>query len=187
MKLSRKYARFAILVSLSIGLVAGAYGQSSAYTDGGSSGISAADLRSLRAIKGAVAVPTLLPAGYELKQVDIQAPEAHIIAFTLVYANAQGDAFKIESNNEALGDMAVRRQVKGTTNLFRDPAQETGVFYTGRDRSDSRTVASEWLCSTKKYQPKGAIPQCFQFLSESSGVTPAMAMKVMSSLRYLSR
>ena len=83
--------------------------------------------------------------------------------------------------------MAVKREVKGKSTYFKDSAQEATIFYAGRDKNDARTVASEWLCSIPKYQPKTSIAQCFQFLSEGSALSPAEAMKVMSSLRYLKR
>ena len=159
--------------------------QADPYTNGQAALLSTANIKSLTALKAAIAVPTYVPAGYKLKKVWIQAPEADIVAFSFRYEDAAGKAFTIESNNEALGDMEVKREIHGMSKLFKDSAQETGDFYVGHDENDAKTVASEWLCSTSKYQPKGTSPQCFQFLSEN--LPPADAMKIMSSLRYLKR
>ena len=150
-----------------------AQSKGSVYTDGKTAMLSAANIQKLAAVKAAVAVPTFLPAGYKVKKVWIQKPEGHIVAFSIRYENAAGKYFTIESNNEALGDMAVKREVKGESSLFKDSAQENGIFHAGHDENDAKTVASEWLCSIQKYQPKGSIPQCFQLLSESKSITPA--------------
>lgn len=161
--------------------------QDAAYTDGKAALLAASNIKKLAALNAAIALPTYIPAGYKFKKIWIQKPEAHIIAFSITYENAAGETFTIQSNNEALGDMAVKREVKGESKYFRDSAQEAGEFYTGPDQNDAKTVASEWLCSTKKYQPKSSISQCFQLLSETRSVSPAEAMKIVSSLRYLKR
>jgi hypothetical protein len=176
-----------VLLTVSIVLAFGAIAsaQTDEYTDGQAALLTAANIKSLSALKAAVAVPTYVPAGFKLKKVWIQKPEADIVAFSFRYEDAVGKSFTIESNNEALGDMAVKREIRGMSKIFKDSAQETGEYHVGHDQNDAKTVASEWLCSTTKYQPKGSTPQCFQFLSES--LTPAEAMKVISSLRYLKR
>jgi hypothetical protein len=172
------------LVVFAVG-VAAASAQSDDYTDGQAAQLSAANIKSLGVLKAAVALPTYLPAGYKLKKVTIQKPEADIVAFSFNYEDAAGKSFTIESNNEALGDMAVKREVRWSSKLFKDTAQESGDFHAGHDENDAKTVASEWLCSTSKYQPKGSTPQCFQLVSQS--LSPAEVMKVMASLRYLKR
>lgn len=159
-----------------------------AYTDGNSALLAAAQLADLKKLNAAVAVPTYVPAGFKLKSVEIQPAEAHIVAFSINYADAGGKAFQIQSNNEALGDMAVKREVKGRNRYFLDSAQETAVFFTGHDADDAGTVASEWLCNPKKYQPaKTEYAQCFQLLSSAKSISPAEALKIMQSLRYLKR
>lgn len=156
-----------------------------AFTDGKSALLSVEQIKNLKKLKAAVAVPTYIPAGYQLKAVEIQEPEAHIVAFSISYENAAGKSFQIQSNNEALGDMAVRREIKGKSVYFADTTQESAEFYTGRDENDIDTIASEWLCSLEKYQPKGSlIQQCFQLLSDKN-ISPDEAMKIMKSLRYL--
>ena len=149
--------------------------------------LSAANIKKFGALNAAVAVPTYIPKGYKFKKLEIQAPEAHIIAFSIIYAGAAGKTFTIESNNEALGDMAVKREVKGQSSYFKDSAQETGEFHAGHDQNDAKTVASEWLCSVPEFQPKKSIAQCFHLLSNSKSIAPAEAMKIMNSLRYLKR
>lgn len=157
-----------------------------AYTDGKGSLLTADQLAKLAKLNAALAVPTFIPEGYKLSKLEIQPPEQHIIVFTITYAGPAGKTFNIESNNEGLGDMAVKREVKGTSSYFQDSALETSEFYTGHDEHDANTVASEWLCSPKKYWPKTSkIQQCYQFLSDSKALSPADAMKVMQSLRYL--
>ncbi len=156
-----------------------------AFTDGKSALLSAEQIKNLKKLKAAVAVPTYIPAGYQLKAVEIQEPEAHIVAFSIVYENEKGKSFQIQSNNEALGDMAVRREISGQSVYFADTTQESAEFFTGRDENNAETVASEWLCSLEKYQPKGSlISQCFQLLSDAN-ISPDEAMKIMKSLRYL--
>jgi hypothetical protein len=158
-----------------------------AYTDGKPALLTAANIQKLVALKAAIAAPTYVPAGYAVKKVWIQKPEAHIVAFSITYESPAGKSFTIQSNNEALGDMAVKREIKGESVYFKDSAQENGEFHTGHDENDAKTVASEWLCSIEKYQPKGSIPQCFQLLSNAKSVSPAEAMKIMNSLRYLKK
>src|SRR5439155_21281630 len=153
--------------------------QTDPYTDGQAALLSTANIKSLTALKAAIAVPTFVPAGYKLKKVWIQAPEADIVAFSFRYEDTSGKSFTIESHNVALGDMAVKPEIRGMSKIFKDSAQETGEFHVGHDQNDAKTVASEWLCSTSKYQPKGTSPQCFQFLSQS--LQPADAMKIMNS------
>lgn len=157
-----------------------------AYTDGKGSLLTAAQLAKLAKLNAASAVPTFIPEGYKLVRFEIQPPEQHIVVFTMTYAGPSGKTFKIESNNEGLGDMAVKREVKGKASYFQDSALETSEFYTGHDEHDANTVASEWLCSPKKYWPNTSkIQQCYQFLGDSKALSPADAMKVMQSLRYL--
>jgi hypothetical protein len=159
-----------------------------AYTDGISAQLVAAQLADLKKLNAAIAVPTYVPAGYKIKSVEIQPAEAHIVAFSINYADAGGKAFQIQSNNEALGDMAVKREVKGRNRYFLDSAQETADFFTGHDANDAGTVASEWLCNPKKYQPTTTeYAQCFQLLSNAQSISPAEALKIMESLRYLKR
>jgi len=52
--------------------------------------------------------------------------------------------------------MAIKREVKINNVYFTDTAQESAEFYAGHDENDANTIASEWLCSTKKYHPKKA-------------------------------
>lgn len=173
------------IVSASLPIFSGA-----AYDDGKASMLSDAQIANLKKLNAAVAVPTYVPAGYKIKNVEIQEPEAHIVAFSIVYQDASGKSFTIESNNEALGDMAVKREVKGSTDLFLPLSRDvkTTEFYAGHDENDPNTVASEWLCSIETYQPKKSkISQCFQLLSDSKSISPAEAVKIMQSLRYLKR
>ena len=164
----------------------GAAPNDTAYTDGKGSLLSADQLAKLAKLKAAIAIPTSIPDGYKLARFDIQPPEAHIVVFTLTYAGPAGKTFKIESNNEGLGDMAVKREVKGTSRFFQDTALETAEFYTGHDENDANTVASEWLCTPKKHWPKTSkIQQCYQFLGNAKSLAPDEAMKIMQSLRYL--
>ncbi len=157
-----------------------------AYTDGKAGLLNADQIAKLAKVNAAVAVPTYIPEGYKLVRFDIQPPEAHIIVFSLKYAGPAGKSFTIDSGNEALGDMAVKREVKGKSVFFLDSALETSEFYTGHDEHDADTVASEWLCSPKKYWPKTSkIQQCYQFWGNAKSLSPAEAMKVMESLRYL--
>lgn len=160
----------------------------SAYTDGEMALLPNEKIENLKKINAAVAVPTYLPAGFKLKNVEIEKTEAHIILFSMDYAAAGGKSFRIQSNNEGLGDMAVKREVKGKNPYFLDTAQETTEFYTGHDENDAKTIASEWLCSLEKYQPKTSkLSQCFQLLSDSQSISPDEAMKILQSLRYLKR
>ena len=159
-----------------------------AFTDGKTALMSGAELGKLKKINAAVAVPTYLPAGFKLKNVEIQEPEAHIVAFSIFYETADGKSFEIQSNNEALGDMAVKREVKFGNSYFLDSAQKTDEFYAGHDENDANTIASEWLCSAKKYQPKDTeYAQCFQLLSGGKSLIASEASKIMQSLRYLKR
>ena len=159
-----------------------------AYTDGKAGLLNTEQIAKLAKLNAAIAVPSYIPEGYKLARFEIQPPEAHIIVFSLMYAGPAGKSFKIESNNEGLGDMAVKREVKGKSTYFLDSALETAEFYTGHDEHDANTVASEWLCSPKKYWPKTTkIQQCYQFLGNAKILSPDEVMKVMQSLRYLSR
>lgn len=159
-----------------------------AYTDGKTAALSDVQLKNLGKLNAAIALPTYIPAGYALKKLWIQEPEAHIIAFSMTYTNSAGKSFQLQSNNEALGDMAVKREIKGKSDYFLDSAQESPEFYTGHDANDSKTIASEWLCNPVKYQPKTTeYAQCYQLLSDNQSVSPAEAMKIMQSLRYLKR
>ena len=159
-----------------------------AYTDGKASLLTAEQIAKLAKLNASIAVPTYIPESYKLKSLEIQPPEAHIIVFTLTYSGPSGKSFTIESGNEALGDMAVKREIKGKSVYFLDSALETPEFYTGHDEHDANTVASEWLCSPKKYWPKTTkIQQCYQFLGTAKSLSPDEAMKVMQSLRYLKR
>lgn len=159
-----------------------------AFTDGKTALLSDAEIGNFEKMNAAVAVPTYLPAGFKFKNAEIQEPEAHIIAFSIFYETADGKSFQIQSNNEALGDMAVGREIKGKNPYFLDSAQETDEFYAGRDENDKNTIASEWLCSPKKYQPKSTeYAQCFQLLSDGKSLSAGEAVKIMQSLRYLKR
>ena len=161
--------------------------QTDAWSDGKAALLTDINIKRLSSLKAAVAVPTWLPDGYKLKKLAIQPPEADIVAFSIVYATATGKTFTIESNNEALGDMEVKREVKFSNTLFKDTAQEVSDFHAGHDAHDAKTIATEWLCSVTQYQPKGSTAQCFQLLSNSKSMTPNQAMQIMNSLRYLKR
>ncbi len=160
------------------------------YDDGKSAMLSDAQIKKLGALNAAVAVPTYVPASYKIKNVEIQEPEAHIVAFSIIYEDAAGKSFTIQSNNEALGDMAVKREVRGSSDLFLPLGSKvkTSAFYAGHDENDVTVVASEWLCSIGIYQPKKSKhSQCFQLLSDDKSVSPNEAVKIMQSLRYLKR
>lgn len=158
-----------------------------AYTDG-KSALPDAEIRSLKTVKAAVAVPTYLPAGFTLQKIVVPRTEQHIVIISMFYADASGKNFQIQSTNEGLGDMAVKREVKINNAYFLDTAQESAEFYAGHDENDANTVASEWLCSAKKYQPKASkYAQCFQLMSDAKSLSPSEAMKIMQSLRYLKR
>ena len=179
---------FLVLISCGIVLNKTVSAQTDAWSDGKAALLTDVNIKKLNALNAAIAVPTYIPEGYKIRKVDIQEPADDIFAFSFIYANIAGKTFTIESNNEALGDMAVKREVKFTNDLFKDSAQETSEFYAGHDEHNAKTVATEWLCSVTKYQPKTSkSAQCFQLLSTSKSMSPAEAMRIMSSLRYLKR
>ena len=166
----------------------GAIQTDAAFSDGKAALLPDSEIRSLKTVKAAVAVPTYLPTGFTLKKIAVEKTEQDIVNFSIFYADAKGKSFQIQSTNEGLGDMAVKRELKIINPYFMDTAQENAEFYTGHDENDAKTIASEWLCSAKKYQPKMANgAQCFQLLSDSKSLSPDEAMKIMQSLRYLKR
>lgn len=166
---------------LGISFVSGQTG--AAYSDGKVAGLSAAQIKKLSALKAAVAVPTHVPAGFKLKEVKIPKPDAAgVIDYFLVYENAKGKTFTIQSTNDGIGDMIVKEELTGKNPYF------DGEFYAGRDEEGDETVAAQWIGSLKKYQPKTQkITQYYSLTSGAKSVTPQQAVTIMKSLRYLKR
>lgn len=171
----------ASFVSLILALSANGLAQSTAYTDGKAAGLTSEQIDSLKELNAAIAVPTYIPKGFSLKEVNIEEPPApEIVGYTLVYRNAAGKSFTIQSVNDGVGDVSVP-QVYGRNRYF------TNRIQAGYGMDGDTTLFVSWIESKKAYQPKGSLPQLYSLVSEKGDITLRDAVRIMESLRYLKK
>lgn len=155
--------------------------QSGAYTDGRAAGLSARQAAELKELKAAVGVPTYVPAGFKLESVNIEEPPApQVVGYTLVYRNARGRVFRIQSANDGIGDASEPR-IYGRNPFFNNR------LHAGFDFGEGTSVFVSWIESKRAYQPKGSLPQYYSLVADRGDITLREALRVMSSLRYLKR
>lgn len=161
-----------------------------AYTNGQAGQLKASEVRKLKALHAApIAVPTYVPAGYKLKHVSSRADDIGdfwSIEYGLIYKNAKGDSFYIDSANEGIGDALIIPVLKGKNPFFEypifvGPPDLTAQGKEGRERE----VGSQWVNSKPAYAPAGAPSATQHYRLGGKGLSKRDALKVMLSLRYL--
>lgn len=155
--------------------------QIGAYTDGKAGGLSSSQIAELKKLNAAIAIPTYLPKGFKLKDVEIGEPPAEgIVGYSIIYSNAAGRTFTLQSVNDGVGDVSVPT-VYGRNPYFRNRLQS------GYDMDDGTTLFVSWIESKKAYEPKGSTTQLYSLVSEKGNITLRESIKIMASLRYLKR
>ena len=153
-----------------------------AYTDGATAKLSAAQIKKLHALKTAVALPTFVPAGYKLKKLEVPKPAApSVVDYSLIYEDANGKTFTIQSTNDGIGDIPITDEATAKNPYF--DSDISGGRY-----EDNTAVGVQWIGSLKKYQPPmQKIKQYYSLVSDAEAISVQTAVKVMKSLRYLKR
>ncbi len=155
--------------------------QKGAYTDGKAAGLSAEQTAELKKLNAAIGIPTYIPTGFKLDEMKIEEhPEPELVGYTLVYRNAAGKSFMIQSINDGVGDVSEPR-VFGRNTYFENGVQ---AGYTGDDEGG---LFVSWMGSKERYQPKGSLQQLYSLVADKSDISLREAVKVMASLRYLQR
>jgi len=96
----KKTLLFGLLMTLSATL---AFAQTkpnsaqAAYTDGKAALLPDSEIKSLKTVKAAVAVPTYLPSGFTLQKIVVPRTEQHVVIISMFYAAASGKNFQIQS------------------------------------------------------------------------------------------
>ncbi|HEX4951260.1 MAG TPA: hypothetical protein VFZ34_31675 [Blastocatellia bacterium] len=171
------YQRLLVL-SLLLGLTVSA--QSPAYTDGQSAQLTEARKTKLFKLKTAIAVPTYIPAGFQLEDVTTETePSAPgVCSYFLKYGKGKGEQFVVQAANDGIGSVDMKKEIKGRNPYFE------GTIVVGLD--EDKSVFAEWIGSKKPYQPKGTKYQMFCSLT-TAALSRQEALKVMQSLRYLKK
>jgi hypothetical protein len=159
-----------------------------AYTDGKAAQLKDADIKKLKALRAPIAVPTYLPAGYNLKTADGKSESIEkfwIVDYGLTYENAEGDSFSILSANEGLGDLPGEVVLSGKNPFFGEIEVGTqDLTEDGKVKPDA-TYETGWVENKRAYIPAGARSRQQAYRITSTALPPKEVLKVMQSLRYL--
>ncbi len=170
-------------LSLLLGFAVSVGAQSQAYSDGNAAQLSDKDKAKLLKLKTAIAVPTYIPAGFQLDNVSVETqPSAPgVYSYFLKYNNTKGKSFTsftIQAANDGIGSVDMQKEIKGRNPYFE------GTIVVGLD--EDKSVFAEWIGSKPQFQPKGTKYQMFYSLS-TAALSRQEVLKIMQSLRYLKK
>ena len=156
-----------------------------AFTDGKSALLTHQQCKDLTARKGAIAVPTSVPKGFQLGKMELLfEKDSDAVDYTLVYVGPSGKTFIIHGSNDGLGDVMINDEgvLKG-----KNPYLKGEIYINNFE--DSQDLASQWIQGISEVQPKGAKTPLSYSLSApaKSELSKEETLKIMSSLRFLKK
>lgn len=166
---------------------------SSAYTNGRAAQLNAGQITRLLALRAPIAVPTYLPPGFVLRDVEAEREESRqdgaIINYSLRYVAPDGREATIHSGNEGLGDLPLT-QVRTIRNQFL-----SHPIYLGRreeqENPNRPEIDTQWIKHNPRYTRELYARRGRQYDQHyrlgAIGLSFAEAARIVASLRYLSR
>ncbi|MEW6131177.1 MAG: DUF4367 domain-containing protein [Acidobacteriota bacterium] len=173
-----------ILLVISIFLTAG-FSQSAAaqskdpkaFAQGILAALSDKQVGELLALRIPVAIPTYIPAGFRVDEVQIE-KDQYTTGYTIRYANNRGATFAIQSADDGIGSVETVKTLKGKNPYFNNGLE---VGYQVEDKTE---IWGEWI--ENRRQASGSKKLQYYSLTASK-ISLQEAMKIMKSLRYLQR
>lgn len=148
----------------------------------------------LKSLGSKVAIPSYIPAGFQVASVQVKPCPSGVRRFcpnyAIIYRNSNNSCFAIESTGGGIGDMpsddleqeyAVNNPILGKSALLK---------YRKNPRLSGPTLTGSWMGQGPFYRFTGAGSRLFlntalPELSNCSDISPQEAVRVWESLRYL--
>lgn len=148
-----------------------------AFTQGILAALNDKQVDKLLALRIPVAVPTYIPAGFQIDEVVVE-KDQYTTGYTLTYKNSRGASFAIQSINDGIGSVETTRTIKGKNPFFNNGLE------IGYQIEDKTSIWGEWIES----RPQSTGSKKIQYYSLTAAkISLAEAMKIMKSLRYLQK
>ncbi len=148
-----------------------------AFAKGSAAALKENQISRLLALRIPVAIPTYIPDGFRIAEVNIE-KDKYTTGYNLHYENNRGATFVIQSADDGIGSVETNRTIKGRNPLF------AGELLVGYQLEDKNSIWGEWI--ENKRQASGVKKNQYYSLTASK-ISLQEAMKIMKSLRYLEK